>query len=257
MSENFIYDGTFYGLLSAVFDIYDRKAKFPILHKQDNQLALFQTITHTLTADMDKAKRVWKGIEKKAGIKTCNKIYKTFLSELPSMEMHIVGYIRYLFSSVNNAQQDFSHPDVLAIEQIARKVSREKHRMEAFVRFESIGNKTYYASIEPDYNVLPLISAHFRKRYANQNWIIYDIKRNYGVHYDTELEILQEVQMDFHHATKGNEVSDILVDENELLYQKLWKQYFKSTNIVARKNSKLHIKHVPKRYWKYLIEKIE
>ena len=34
------------------------------------------------------------------------------------------------------------------------------------------------------------------------------------------------------------------------------KNYFKSTNIVARKNTKLHTQHVPKRYWKYLTEKL-
>ena len=32
-------------------------------------------------------------------------------------------------------------------------------------------------------------------------------------------------------------------------------EYFKSTNIKSRKNMKLHLQHVPKRYWKYLTEK--
>ncbi|RYZ23730.1 MAG: DUF4130 domain-containing protein, partial [Chitinophagaceae bacterium] len=44
-------------------------------------------------------------------------------------------------------------------------------------------------------------------------------------------------------------------DEAESIYQELWKQYFKSVNIAARKNTKLHIQHMPKRYWKYLPEK--
>ena len=35
----------------------------------------------------------------------------------------------------------------------------------------------------------------------------------------------------------------------------MWKDYFDSTNIKERKNMKLHIRHVPKRYWKYLSEK--
>ncbi|RZL34744.1 MAG: DUF4130 domain-containing protein, partial [Pedobacter sp.] len=45
------------------------------------------------------------------------------------------------------------------------------------------------------------------------------------------------------------------LNEKEELYTHLWKDYFKSTNIESRKNTKLHVQHVPKRYWKYLTEK--
>jgi probable DNA metabolism protein len=47
----------------------------------------------------------------------------------------------------------------------------------------------------------------------------------------------------------------IAFDEDEVYYQNLWKQYYQSTNIVARRNMKLHLQYVPKRYWKYLVEK--
>ena len=46
-----------------------------------------------------------------------------------------------------------------------------------------------------------------------------------------------------------------LYNEEEELYQQLWQQYFSSVNIVARKNMKLHIQHMPRRYWRYLVEK--
>lgn len=39
-------------------------------------------------------------------------------------------------------------------------------------------------------------------------------------------------------------------------YQELWKTYFKAVDIPERRNMKLHVQHVPKRYWKYLIEKV-
>ena len=47
-----------------------------------------------------------------------------------------------------------------------------------------------------------------------------------------------------------------MFDEDELVFQTLWRDYFKSTNIKSRKNMRLHIQHVPKRYWKYLSEKL-
>ncbi|WP_340696552.1 DUF4130 domain-containing protein [Flavobacterium gyeonganense] len=36
----------------------------------------------------------------------------------------------------------------------------------------------------------------------------------------------------------------------------MWRRYFSSVTIESRKNMKLHIQHMPKRYWKNLIEKI-
>ncbi|MEG1200053.1 MAG: DUF4130 domain-containing protein [Algoriella sp.] len=38
------------------------------------------------------------------------------------------------------------------------------------------------------------------------------------------------------------------------MYQELWKSYFKSTTITERKNSKLQIQMMPKRFWKNLTE---
>jgi probable DNA metabolism protein len=47
------------------------------------------------------------------------------------------------------------------------------------------------------------------------------------------------------------------MEEKEVEYQVLWKSYFDSVNIKERKNPKLHLQHVPRRYWKYLSEKRE
>ncbi|MGZ5274180.1 MAG: DUF4130 domain-containing protein, partial [Kaistella sp.] len=50
--------------------------------------------------------------------------------------------------------------------------------------------------------------------------------------------------------------SENLHHDEEKKYQKLWQRYFTKTNIKERKNLKLHVQHVPKRYWKYLTEKL-
>jgi probable DNA metabolism protein len=137
---------------------------------------------------------------------------------------------------------------------MSQKVHREKHRMEAFIRFQKSSRGLYFALIHPDFNVLPLIIRHFKNRYADQPWVIYDEKRKYGVHYDGNT--VQEVTLELHAESQAPVISaDLLLDEEEALYALLWKDYFRSTNIPARKNMKLHLQHVPKRYWRYLTEK--
>ncbi|RZL32145.1 MAG: DUF4130 domain-containing protein, partial [Pedobacter sp.] len=147
----------------------------------------------------------------------------------------------------------FSNADVLLVQQTSRKVHREKHRMEAFVRFQLSKDGLYYCIIQPDFNVLPLITNHFEKRYADQRWLIYDSRRHYGIYYD--LEKITEVSMNFSDDLHNKENLKEIIDEKEELYQTLWRQYFSSVNIVARKNMKLHIQHMPKRYWRWLTEK--
>ena len=124
--------------------------------------------------------------------------------------------------------------------------------MEAFVRFQLTKDGLYYATIQPDFNVLPLLINHFEKRYADQRWMIYDMQRKYGIYYD--LQTTSFVEMIFSEENKNNNLAHVMVEE-ESLYQQLWQQYFDSVNIKARKNMKLHIQHMPRRYWKFLPEK--
>ena len=84
--------------------------------------------------------------------------------------------------------------------------------------------------------------------------MIYDARRKYGMHYD--LNTVSTVEIQFSDAVAGGKDLSSVYDENETIYQELWKQYFKSVNITARKNTKLHIQHMPRRYWKYLPEKL-
>ena len=48
-----------------------------------------------------------------------------------------------------------------------------------------------------------------------------------------------------------------LMSEDEQLIQRVWQTYFKSIAIEARRNPRLHRQNMPRRFWKYLIEKKE
>jgi probable DNA metabolism protein len=171
------------------------------------------------------------------------------------MEHLLLQYAQYIFSGAANAAMNFGHAAVLGVTQTARKVGREKHRMEAFVRFQQLKDGLYYAAVEPDFNVLPLILPHFRSRYADQDWLIYDLRRRYGIHYTKETGQAAEVQMDWGEHVADGRPGTSLYGEREALYQALWKDYFKHTGIPARKNPALHLRHIPKRYWRNLTEK--
>ena len=246
-----VYDGSFNGFLTAVFEVFEEKLNVVDIQKNgQGQNGLFSN-TETIFTHIEKAKRVWNGIRNKSH-QAVNTIYFAYLSEIDGIERLLYHYIKKLMTK-KEKHNDFSDETVLYISQLARKVGREKHRMEAFVRFQLTQDDIYFANIEPDFNVLPLISKHFRNRYADQQWLIYDVKRHYGIYYN--LESVEIVSLNLKEIYFNRTRKSKVFTDSEYNYQDLWNNYFKSTNIGSRINRKLHTQHVPKRYWKYLSEK--
>ncbi|WP_408962306.1 TIGR03915 family putative DNA repair protein [Polaribacter sp. WD7] len=251
--KTLVYDGSFEGFLSCVFYVFEYKLQQVTIQNQlTNQNRLFSE-NESIITDLEKSDRVWQGLKRKASTITSTKIYYAFLSEKENIENILLSYIQYIFNHQQKVDTDYTNPSVLKTSQVAKNVSREKHRMEAFIRFKLTKDTIYFANIEPDFNVLPLISKHFKNRYADQKWVIYDIKRNYGMYYN--LQTLEFINMEFPQNFDFTKTDNNFFSDKEFHFQKLWKDYFDSTNIKERKNIKLHVRHVPKRYWKYLSEK--
>ena len=248
-----IYDGTFEGLLTVVFEVYEHKLDQVKICRENMMQPNFFDDKRSILSDPAKANRVLKGLHQRLSAGGVQRLYAAYLSEIEGEEDNLLAFIRYAFSTKELVEENYGNKYVIRLSDTLKKVRREKHRMEAFVRFQKMADGIFYASIEPDFNVLPLILPHFKRRYADQRWIIYDIKRAYGIYYN--LNEAEFIQMDFADSRLRNEKIISSYSEDESLYQALWKDYFKHVNIPARKNTKLHLQHVPKRYWKHLTEK--
>lgn len=249
----FFYDKTFEGLLTAVFDAYNRRQFPDRLLATGEQPPLFVDESVEIITDSEKSGRVWKGLESKLQRNTLNMLTHAWLSELPGVDEQLFRYIRKTFDSKRSIESNFADPDVHDLLQVARKVGKESLRMIEFVRFQKAADDMYFAPVSPDHNVLPLITGHFRERFHDQKWIIYDMKRNYGIYHD--LKTVTEISLGSTDVFPGGKLDEKLMAEDEKLFQKMWKSYFKALTIKERINPKLHRQHLPKRYWKYLTEK--
>lgn len=251
----FVYDGSFEGLLSAIFDSFATKAlPVDIVSKDYYQVSLLDEVRH-IDTDVVKAERVLKGIDARSDGEGASLVYKLFLSELSRIELHIYHLVWLLIDKNDpGILNNFANQTVLYSAQLVKKIAREVHRMHAFVRFEKATTGTYFALIAPDFNVLPLIGEHFMRRFADQPWTIFDTRRGYGLHYDLETVIFVDKGCLVFDEKCGTLPPDIR-DQQETDYQQLWKKYFQSVNIKERVNKKLHLRHMPKRYWKNLVEK--
>jgi len=250
----FAFDNTFEGLLTLVFECYQRRL-FPdeIIGGEGSQSVLFGS-TITIETDDQKAERVWNGIVSHSSEGNAHRIYRVFLTGMPDTPLLLVKYIRLVIDSTKNQETNFSEPVVLQVNKLHQKVCKETHRIQMFVRFQKTVEDSYYASFAPMYDVLPLCIPHFRDRYADQPWIIYDLKRNYGFCYDLK-HVSRVVFEDLKVNSQNGQLHSSLLAEDEKLFQQLWKQYYHSICIQERKNNKVHRQQMPQRFWKYLPEK--
>lgn len=249
----FFYDKTLEGLLTAVFDAYSRKT-FPDKLLEEGDIApLFMEDSYTVLTQEDKSVRVWAALEKKLSKQACNMVTHAWLSEVEGCDELLFRYICKAINSKISIETNFGDSDVLQLHQIARKVSHEGHYLEMFIRFQKAADNIFFAPVSPRYNALPLVIEHFTDRFADQKWVIYDIKRRYGYFYDLNTTV--EITLTEDNHLLSGKLDENLMAEDEKLFQELWKGYFKSMTIKERINPKLQRQHMPKRFWKYLTEK--
>lgn len=250
----FQYDRTFDGLLTAVFDAYSRKSFPDVLQGEKEPLPLFCEESYRVVTDESRSRRVWKALQKKLSGAALSCLTLSYLSELPELDMPLFRYIRKAIDAPRSIETNFSDPDVLAVTQTFRKVKFERHRMLQFLRFQKAADGTYFALMEPLYNVLPLAVEHFKNRFADQPWLIYDKGRQYGYYYDTENLTRVAFEEELPHFITGK-LEDALLEKDEKLFQDLWRTYFKAICIRERLNPRKHKQDLPVRFWKYLTEK--
>lgn len=250
-----LYDGSFEGLLTAIFEIWEYRFSDAEIISKGNYLQedIFAQ-THEVFTSAEKSERVLKLLESNLGKKGVTQLLWVYFSEIPTLERLILSAVRQSVARPGeNILQNFGNADIMEIAKTVKSVSRERHRMTAFVRFEKLADSSFFAKIEPDFNVLPLVADHFKNRYRDQAWMIFDLKRGYGIYWD--LNALHYFTPEDSQFSAFRESSSLHHSE-EKAYQKMWQRYFVKTGIEARKNMKLHIQWMPKRYWKYLTEKI-
>jgi probable DNA metabolism protein len=252
---NFQYDGSFDGFLNVVFTAFEQKLEPWSISTIGSMTGDLYTKTIEIINDQAKAERVWQGLIRKTSAKNARMVHVAFLSGIKGIELLLWRYLKKIFKISHPGYfQNFLDEDIHEVVQTARKVKKEVHRFHGFVRFQQTGDNIYFAPIDPDHDILPLLIPHFKSRYADQQWVIYDTRRKYGIYYN--LENVSEVRIenpvaDFETGTLPQKVKD----EKEDHYLKLWQSYYDSINIQQRSNKKQMTRLMPRRYWKYLPEK--
>lgn len=138
-----------------------------------------------------------------------------------------------------------TEPLVRRLEGLAKEVSRDRHKMKAFVRFRKVGEdeesgrEQFVAWFEPTHHIVELTSSFFAKRFASFDWSILTPER--CAHWNGR-EITFSPGVEASVAPKDDELEDY------------WRTYYASIFNPARLKLKAMQSEMPKKYWKNLPE---
>ncbi|WP_172449786.1 UdgX family uracil-DNA binding protein [Porphyrobacter sp. HT-58-2] len=139
--------------------------------------------------------------------------------------------------------EDKADPEVRRLEELAKSVRRDAHKMHAFVRFREVqeedGTPHFVAWFEPDHHIVRAEAAFFMRRFANMRWSI--LTPRGSIHWDgtTMREGPPARRED---APGGDPVEE------------LWRSYYASIFNPARLKVGAMLSEMPKKYWKNLPE---
>ena len=245
INESYLYDGSFYGLLTIVFDAYvNNKIPNKIYSEEKYIENLLDNIVYIQTNEK-KALRIIKGILKNISNETLYIAYNAFLCGKEGKEINIVKYIIAAFKTGPKINSMLWVDYVFETIALKRVALFESHRLKGLIKFRCIDDNLYYAPIHPDNNVVEYLGKHFVNRLPTQNFIIHDKNRNIAFVYNLKETYITIVPANF-------KLSEFSKEEKE--YQELWKTFFKTIAIKERTNSRLQKNYMPKRYWKDLVE---
>lgn len=175
-----------------------------------------------------------------------SRMYYVFLSNHPKKELILYYFFLNFKKYGNQVVNRRNLKCVSEVLRISQYVSHEAHKLKGFIRFQETDNSFLYSEIEPENNVLEIVSNHFKKRLKNELWIIKDKKRGLISVYDKkEFSIYSEKNLhlfEFKDSTQEKEM------------QKLWRQFYEMTGIKERKNDRCRMNFMPKKYWKHMTE---
>ncbi len=139
--------------------------------------------------------------------------------------------------------EDKADSQVRRIEELAKSVRRDAHKMHAFVRFREVteedGTPHFVAWFEPDHHIVRAEAAFFMRRFANMRWSI--LTPRGSVHWDGE------VMREGPPARREDAPGDDPVEG-------LWRSYYASIFNPARLKIGAMLSEMPKKYWKNLPE---
>lgn len=236
--RTYLYDGTFTGFLTALALGLERGGEDCAILREAaaGERDLFSEYVNP-GSDPARAAAMRELFERRGSTASWRHARYAFLSESPDSGTAVLAYARLLLAKGPAADGMLADDRVRRVHALSASVGGEAHMFKGFVRFTELADGTLYSRIEPDHNVLPLITGHFRARLTSFNWVIHDARRGGAALYFGGRLVYAPL-----------EPSGFREDAKEEQVRGLWRRFFRTAAIKERTNPRLQRRNVPLKY---------
>lgn len=238
----YLYDGSFEGLLCCVYEsVYSRTRPVAIWPEENAEPTLFRQ--QWVEADSEKAERVWRSIPKRISPEAAQLVRCVFLSCMPDKELAILRFLLLGYRRGRQVMYLVSHKTVQPLLAAQQSLLNEAHLLKEFIRFSDYDG-VLAATVAPKNFVLPFLAEHFCDRLKSEDFLIFDRTHRAAVVYENRrARLISLDELELPPATA-----------EELRFRILWKRFYNTIAIAARKNPRCRMTHCPKRYWENMLE---
>jgi len=239
----YIYDGTWDGLMCLIYKTAeDGTVPEEILRGDvERQGLLFEAVR--VENDPNIAGATASLLRKRVSGPMWGDIWFAMLSGDAGADLALWHLLERVWRRGRRAELDLADPCIDVVRRAARHTGGEYEKHIGVVRFRDVGG-IMYARMEPDCDILPLLAGHFSRRLTDRGWVLHDLRRARAAVCDgTEWYV---TDMDPSQAPR--------VSSGEKMYQDLWRGFYRATTTRERLNYKAQRTHMPRKYWKHLVE---
>ena len=239
----YLYDGSFDGLLSCIFESY-------LLHERPGMVVPEyefeqEVLWHVrmIETDGDHAERVMKKLSDTLGTDGLRLIRIAFLYGNGGKELAIFRFCRFALKVGRDAVKMLGKEPVAVLYDMEKAVLNEAHLLKGFVRFSDY-HGILATVIEPKHYALPLLKKHFTQRYPEEHFLIFDRTHKMALIYRPhEAQIIPLEEFEPPNASLP-----------ERQFRRLWQEYYDAIEIKPRHNPRCRMTHMPKRFWGCMTE---
>lgn len=238
----YLYIGSFNDLINLISYLLKNKIIPSNIKSINYNKGLFDEVINVKTHESDLINYIIK-ISSKYVFKI---IYYVYLSNDENKELIIYYFILNTFKYGNKIIYMRNLKCVNESLKLEKYVSRENHKFKGFTRFKELNNNVLYSKINPTNNIIILLAEHFKNRLKEEYFILHDEKRNIYVFYDkNKYYVVSDSEL---------KLLNIEYSENEKDIENMWCSFYKTIAIKERKNEKVRMNFMPKKYWKNIVE---
>ncbi|MGN0707659.1 MAG: TIGR03915 family putative DNA repair protein [Faecalibacterium sp.] len=239
----YLYDGSYNGFLCCVFESFlYHEIPFAVWTPQRETSTLYPV--REIVTDLARARRVFSSFAPRIGPQAKLLVTRDFLSGREDKELHLLRFLHFAFAVGPGAEKQQGHPLVAPLYQMKKSLDWEVDKFQGFVRFQEHGGMLG-AVIHPKNYILPLLRGHFCGRFPEETFLIYDAVHSMALLYQDHTPQLLELAEPLELPPP---------DAREQQLQQLWKQFYDTLAIQARRSERARMSHCPKRFWADLTE---